>query len=128
MSKFALIEIEAVNGKQKFLKLLKDEKCEFDDFELEASKNFKLEMNSLYHRMDLFSMGEKLPITQFRILKGSNKVFTECEIKTKHLRVYFIIDNSIRNIVIIGGYKTKQIKDINHFRNIIGEYIKFKDN
>ena len=127
MSKFALLEIDTVKGNRKFFKLIKNDVCEFDEFECEARVNYNSEMNTIYHRMDLLSRGEKLPKKQFRILKGGIKNLTKCEIKTSNLRVYYFIEKKSGNIVITGGYKKSQEKDIKYFNNIIKEYLITKD-
>jgi hypothetical protein len=126
MSKFALIEIEAVKGKQKFYKLEKDGVCEFDIFETEARKFYNSQINSIYHRMDALAQGKRLPIQQFRVLKGGLENITECELKTKNLRVYYFIDKANGSIVITGGYKKEQKKDINRFRGVINKYLESK--
>jgi hypothetical protein len=47
----------------------------------------------------------------------------ECEFKTHHLRVYAIHEIDTGKIVIMGGYKTKQKQDINHFREVKKQYL-----
>ncbi len=126
MNKFALIRIETVKGKLKFFKLQKDENCEFDVFEIEARRNYNSEINSIYHRMNVLASGRRLPEKQYRILNSNVTLVTECEIKTKHLRVYYFIDKENGNIVITGGYKTSQKKDLNHFRNTINQYLEYR--
>lgn len=126
MSKFALINIEAIKGKLNFFKLQKDYKCEFDDFENEARQNYNSEINSVYHRLNVLASGRRLPEKQFRILNNKETIVTECEIKTKHLRVYYFIDKENGNIVITGGYKTSQKKDLNHFRKTINQYLEYR--
>jgi hypothetical protein len=127
MSKFALTEITTVKGKQKFYKLIKDGTCEFDKFEEEAVKNYPKELNSLYHRMDEISRGELLPETQKRKIKGKIKSISEYEVKTKNLRVYYFIEKNTGNIVIIGGYKKNQIKDISRSEIIIKSYLENRE-
>ena len=123
---FTLQEITEVKGNQKFYKLLKDGFCEFDDFETDARINYNAEMNSIYYQLDLLSRGLKLYEKKFKILKGGIKHLTECEIKSKNLRVYYFIDKPKGNIIITGGYKKNQKKDINHFRRDILKYLEFK--
>ena len=128
MSKFALIKIEAVKGKLSFFKLQKDGNCKFNDFENEARQNYNSEINSIYHRLNVLASGRRLPEKQFRILNSNDTNVTECEIKTKHLRVYYFIDKENGNIIITGGYKTNQKKDLNHFRNTIKQYLEYRRN
>lgn len=126
MSKFALVHIDTVKGGREFFKLEKDGVSEFDVFETEARCQYDSEMNSIYHRMVLVARGEQMPKTQYRQLKDGLKNVTEFEIKTKHLRVYCIIDVNSGNLVITGGHKTDQKRDIRHFRNIAAEYLESK--
>jgi hypothetical protein len=64
MSNFALKEIKDVKGKQKFYKLLKDNVCEFDIFESEASLNYDSEVNRIYALMNKAARLETLTTKQ----------------------------------------------------------------
>jgi putative component of toxin-antitoxin plasmid stabilization module len=50
----------------------------------------------------------------------------EYEIKTRNLRVYMIHEEKSGRIIVTGGKKTSQKKDIRHFRNLKASYLKNK--
>lgn len=127
MSKFALVKIEAVKGHIKFFKLERDGKCDFDEFEKDAKENFSKEINKIHYRIDLLSRGERLPETQYRILKGAIKDTTLFEVKSNNLRIYCFAEKHTGSIVVIGGYKINQKKDLNRFEGIIKSYLHYKE-
>jgi len=63
-----------------------------------------------------------LPKNKFRELKGSKDNIKEYEIKTRNLRVYLFHEEHTGRIIVCGGKKTSQEKDIKHFRNIKKQY------
>jgi hypothetical protein len=65
-----------------------------------------------------------LPKTRFRDITLSKKeMIKEYEFKSRNLRVY-AIKSPGGKIILLGGYKSNQKKDIKKFRNIKAEYIK----
>ena len=77
--------------------------------------------------MQELSEGKILPINKFKpLLRGKDK-FNEYEIKTKNLRVYLFHEPGIGRIIICGGKKSNQEKDIRHFRNVMHSYIHKKN-
>jgi hypothetical protein len=123
MSIFTLKEIKAVKGKQKFYKLFKDGRCEFDEFELEAKQNYQAQINTVYAIMDKVANLVTLPITKFNVITPKKSEVSEYEFKSKDLRVYAIHLKDTGKIVIIGGYKNTQKNDINHFREIKNQFL-----
>ena len=125
MSNFALIEIEGIEGKQKFFKLEKDGICEFDVFydKIKAQKRYYSELLTIFDKMDYVANLGRLPKTQFRPLTPKKEYVKEYEFKTKHLRVYAIHEEKTGKIIICGGYKKDQKKDIKHFRSIKRQYL-----
>jgi hypothetical protein len=124
MHKFALENIKAIRGKQEFSKIIIDGKCPFDEFEEKLVNNPKLtrELGSLYQYMEFHANGVLLPKEKFRKLKGSKGPVAEYEFKTKNLRVY-IIRKPGGKIIIIGGTKNNQKKDLVRFRSIKQNYL-----
>lgn len=116
MSNFALIEIEGIEGKQKFYKLEKDGICEFDVFydKIKAQKRYYPELLTIIDKMDYVSNLGRLPKTKFRPLTPKKEQVKEYEFKTKHLRVYAIHEEKTGKVIISGGYKKDQKKDIKH--------------
>ncbi|MCX6146165.1 MAG: hypothetical protein NTW25_02810 [Candidatus Kapabacteria bacterium] len=123
MIKFTLIEIEAIKGKQKFFKLFKNEKCDFDTFEKDVRINFNSEMNKIYALMDRVANLESLPQSMFKDITPFKDKTKEYEIKTHHLRVYLIQEAKTGKIIVTGGYKNSQKIDINHFRELKRQYL-----
>ena len=123
MSSFALKEISAVKGKQKFYKLIKDDNCDFDDFEIEARKNYSSQMNRIYALINKIANMETLSEKQFRDITPKKELIKEYEFKTHNLRVYAIHEAGTGKIVITGGFKNTQENNINHFRQIKKQYL-----
>lgn len=122
MSKFALKEIELIKGKQTFNKLLVDDIAPFDSFTEELEEQYESELASIYYRMEAVANLQSLPKDKFRELKGGKGDVKEYEFKSKHLRVYAIHQKDGK-IVVMGGYKNSQDKDIITFRALKKQYI-----
>ena len=125
MSKFSLVEIESVKGKQKFFKLLKDDICEFDEFEYEARINYSKQMTRIYALMNRVANIQTLTREQFQDITPDKELIKEYEFKTHNLRVYAIHDAGTGKIIITGGYKNTQDSDITHFREVKKQYFNF---
>ena len=123
MSKFALLKIEAVKGKQKFYKLEKDGKCKFDDFENEARRSYSKELFRIYALMDKVSDMQTLTKEQFRDITPKGDLTKEYEFKTHNLRVYAIHEAHTGKIIVLGGFKNTQNQDINKFRELKKQYL-----
>lgn len=119
MPKFALERIETIEGRQVFEKLLIDGQCQFDDFEAEVSKNPKYysELGSIYHYMERVANNESLPETKFKDITPKKEAIKEYEFKSKNLRVYALKKENGK-IIVLGGYKNRQKKDIRSFQSI----------
>ncbi|GAF02480.1 hypothetical protein [Saccharicrinis fermentans] len=126
MTKFTLNPIEEIDGKQDIYKIQIDDECLFDNFEDEIEKRgqYEEELNSIYSLIEDVANNKLLPKTKFRDISISKKdTVKEYEFKSKHLRVY-PIKASNGKIIIMGGYKNNQKKDIKKFRSIKSEYVK----
>lgn len=128
MSKFALVEIDAVKGKQKFFKIVKDGVCEFEEFESEVKKQYRSEMNRIYALMNKIANLQTLTQQQFRDLTPDGELIKEYEFKTHSLRVYAIHEVGTGKIIITGGYKNTQKSDINHFRELKRQFLNSRSN
>jgi len=119
MSKFALEKIKAIKGAQTFDKLLIDNECQFDNFEEGLKNNDKLltELGKIYGYMEDVANGRSLPVNKFKDITPTKELVKEYEFKSKNLRVYAIKKENGK-IIILGGYKNKQKKDIRKFRSI----------
>jgi len=129
MYNFALQKIPEIIGKQSFYKLIVDGKCEFDQFESEIQKDgiLRRELIKMQSRMQEVADGNRLPITKFKDLTPKGETVKEYELKTDHLRLYFIADTDVNRLIICGGKKTTQAKDIAHFHKVKKEYLTQKN-
>ena len=93
MPNFEIKNIDAVNGKQKFYKLIKDGICQIDDFENDLEEVYKPELKTIYAYMDQVANLKSLPQTKFHFYNKDKGGFREFEFKSKHLRVYGIVIN-----------------------------------
>ena len=123
MSNFALKNIDAVCGRQKFDKLIIDDKCLLDSFIENLEDKYLSEMDSMYAYMQWVADSKPLPYAKFHLLdRNKAEGYTEYEFKTKHLRIYAISQFNGK-IIILGGYKNNQDKDLITFRSIVKRYI-----
>jgi hypothetical protein len=126
MSTFAVEKIEAIKGKQTFYKLLVNGEAPIDDFEKNLESIYEMEMDSIYLYMEKVANLQSLPKSKFRELKGVtgkyNK-YKEYEFKSKHLRIYAMHHPDSGKIVVMGGYKNNQERDIKSFRSMKQRYL-----
>lgn len=125
MNKFALKQIEEIVGRLKIFKLLVNNRCEYDEFErqLETEGSFASELVTIQTRLQEIADGKLLPKEKFRNITSKKGLVKEYELKTRHLRVYLFHEENTGKVVVCGGKKTTQPKDINHFRRIKKEYL-----
>ena len=125
MSKFALKKIEQVDAERPFYKLVENGYCRFDEFceVIEKDGNLSGYLDSIWRVMEWIANGDNVG-TMIRPVKGGQK--NEYEIKKGPLRVYFLKD--AQNIVVTGGKKTNQKKDISKFQAVNRRYSDFKSN
>lgn len=120
MKKFTLNKITEIIGKSNIFKLFVGDKCQFDDFEAEVYENGQYieEIASIYALMEDVANNRLLPKTKFRdITPSSKEKVKEYEFKSKHLRVYAIKFKDGK-VIVLGGYKNTQKKDIVKFRSV----------
>lgn len=124
---FAIIKIQEVSIKKNVYKLSINGKIPFDDF-FDSCKTNKTLLNQLGHIQSILryiGMDEevKIPQKKFKILKRNNKdPHIDYEIKTNDLRIYLIRDKKYGKIVVMGGFKKTQPKDLNKLRKIKRDY------
>lgn len=125
MPKFALQKIEAIKGRQEFDKLIIDDRCPFDEFELSLEDQYKSEMAGIYHYMQDIADLKLVPEEKFHFYDKNKKPkngVREFEFKSKHLRVYGITKPNGK-IVITGGTKARQKQEQNVFRKLKNQYL-----
>lgn len=125
MTKFALIALEQVVGQIKFFELSADGKCPFTEFcnTIEGEGNYTVYLDNIWSIMNWMSEGKTLAEGMVKPIKGGSN--NEFEIRKGPLRVYFIKEPE-GHIVITGGKKTNQKKDIPRFQRINKKYSESK--
>ena len=122
MSNFAVELFEPVrsDGKLKFYKLLKNGKAQFDSFYDEVCKNRK-HFNDLKRILACMNYvaetDAKMPVKKVNSIKDGGKEIA-IEFKKNELRVYCVKKNP-DVLVVLGGYKKEQKKDINKLKKFI---------
>ena len=124
MYKFALAYISEISGRLKIFKLIVNNHCEFDEFEQKIAKEVSnaLELVTIQVRLQEIADGKLLPKEKFRNITPKRELVKEYEIKTRHLRVYLFHEEKTGRVIVCGGKKTTQDKDMNHFRRIKRAY------
>jgi len=123
MSKFVLHKIESIKGIQEFSQLEINGEKQLDKFEIELKDTtYVSEFKQLLVYMEYLANNNPLPKTKFRELKGNKDKVKEYEFKSKHLRLYAIAQHGGK-IVVLGGFKKDQSKDIDRFRAIKKQYL-----
>lgn len=124
MTKFALKCVEEVVGKIKIFKLIVNDNCEYDVFEIQIKTegSYSSELITIQSRLQEVADGKLLPKEKFRNITPKKELLKEYEIKTRHLRVYLFHEEKKGRIIVYGGKKVTQEKDIVHFRRLKREY------
>lgn len=121
MPTFTLEKLDEVkDGKLKFNKLFIDGECLYDKFcnDIRKNKTEERVLNKIHTLMNILAESNlQLPSTKFNSIRENNKVIGY-EFKANDLRVY-VIKKDPNVIVVLGGHKNKQEKDISIFSKII---------
>jgi putative component of toxin-antitoxin plasmid stabilization module len=128
MTKFALKSLSSIVGKQEIDLLIENDVCYFEEFEdeiKERHQKYNNELGSLLQILERLSNGESLPNEKFKDITPEKELVKEYEVKTKHLRIY-LIKKTDGKIIVLGGYKNRQKKDIRKFRSIKSRYLDYK--
>ncbi|MCF8273099.1 MAG: hypothetical protein K9I95_04630 [Flavobacteriaceae bacterium] len=127
MSKFVPKIIEEVSINISVYKLLVNGKCQFDEFYKEHNNkiDYKNQLGQIQNI--LLSIGkddlEKLPVSKFKQLKRNKRdPNVDYEIRTRDFRVYLVRDKRLGKIIVLGGLKKNQTKDLLKLRSIKKEY------
>lgn len=128
MYNFALKPIEEVVGRLKIFKLLINNRCEYDEFEkkIKGEASLSSELLTIQTRLNDIANCRLLPKNKFRDITPKKERVKEYEIKTSHLRMYLFHEEKTGRIIVCGGKKGSQKKDIAHFRRIKKEYVNKK--
>lgn len=105
-----------------FYRLFFNGRCPFDEFVATIDRSNaqdKKKFYALMSSMDTYSPTNMLPATKFRHIEGVCRQDVY-EFKKDALRVYVIMQEP-NVFVVLGGFKTKQNKDINRLNNYLRE-------
>ena len=93
------------------------------DYDMNDTLNLQLQYPDM-----LKKIYEESDFSKFKELDERPKgdLHKDYEIKTKNLRLYFFKDEGLGQIIVLGGMKGSQKKDINRMREIKYEYFKNK--
>ena len=127
MANFTLWEMPEVKGIIGFRKLVIDGFCPYDEFckLIEGEGNLRKQLIGIAHTMNEVANRRSLPKEKFRDITPEKDLVREYEFKKGDLRVYAIKDVA-GHIVILGGKKNSQKKDIRSFRAIKQRYLQSK--
>lgn len=122
MTNFALTRNEFATGdKVSVCNLEIDGICQFHAFIEELEEIQKKELRKL--SISIWQLSENIKPRNRNHLKG--KDLMDCrELKTKNLRLYYLVLNS-GLVICLGGVKTKQKKDIQKLKTLKFKIIKF---
>ena len=122
MSTFAVELLESVrtNGKLRFYSLIKDGNNLFDSFfnEVSRDKRHKTDLIRIISTMDYVAETDaKMPKEKVNSIKDGDRV-VGLEFKKNDLRVYCLkLEPNV--VVIMGGYKKNQNKDLNTIKQLL---------
>lgn len=124
---FALENFNEVKGNRiTFNKLKVDDNCLLDEFEnnIKGNKQYYSEYKTILSYMNLAANGICLPNTKFNIIKSGKFDVLRFEFKSKHLRVYGFGNFNDNKVIVLGGMKKNQDKDIESLNRILSDYLK----
>lgn len=124
MERIELRHLEIVDGKQSFEKMIVDGRDLLKEFVLSLEERYRTEMRTIYAWMQMVADLRPVPGTIYHPLSDGKDGIREYEFKSKHLRVYALAKPDGK-IVVMGGKKKTQRKDINRFRVIKKLFIKY---
>ncbi len=100
----------------------------YDEFyrEIEKDRNLEPELYDLQAIIEDAANVKLLPKNKYRKLNLSRNLrLSAYEAKSKNLRLYLIHESISGKIIILGGKKTTQVKDIKKVEKILREYAEF---
>ena len=124
---FVFVKMDEIKGRIPFYKLKKHNNIQLDDFEFELNKNpsYSKEYPRILSWMNLYSNGELVGKGKFRMLDNRMEPYPLFEFKSRNLRVYGM-GCSGGELIILGGIKNRQNRDIKSVRKTADEVYKSK--
>ncbi|MBI2968418.1 MAG: hypothetical protein HYY40_11495 [Bacteroidetes bacterium] len=129
MVTFAVQPLPEFETRQRVNKLIRDGKCMVDEFKDEVlqDNNIRDEWGELIAVVKDIANDKMLPKTRYRKLKLSKKLpYSGFEAKSHNLRLYLFREHLTGQILVCGGKKKTQEKDIARLEKIIKEYSAFR--
>jgi hypothetical protein len=123
MPKYSLRELEEVKGLYKFYELLIDGTSEFESFCDNLDEIYITELKSIYQKMNQVANLLRLSENKFRTLDLNLSDIKAFEIKSRNLRIYGFHHNNTGKIIVLGGYKKNQHKDLRKFKSKLKSYL-----
>ena len=99
---------------------------EFEN-QINSEGTYSKELYTIQSIMEQVSRRFSLPEKKFKKIHDSKISVPLYEIKTRNLRVYLFHEENVGHIVVSGGKKTTQSKDIKQFKNIVKVYLVSKN-
>lgn len=130
MTIFTLAKVDAFDTSSTVWKLLRNGRCYVDEFleEVKKDKNVRQEWLEMIATIYDAASGKLLPKKRFRKLSlAKSFAFQAYEVKSFSLRLYMITEYKTGKILVCGGRKKTQLKDIERLIRIIKEYTHFKN-
>ena len=129
MHTFTLHQITEITGRIRIFKLEIDTVILYDQFTTTIKKEstYERELYNVQAILAQYAQNKSLPPNKFKELKGCKDAYTEYEIKTRNLRVYLFKEEKTGSIIVYGGKKNNQAKDISQFRKWKRIYIESKN-
>ena len=121
MPTFALTKLEEVSA---YYKLIVDEECQFDDFQSSLQKSSIKSLTKIFRYMQWKREGHLLPKEKYRQLQPTGQKVPDYEFKGDNIRLYSIELDEF-GIIIFGGFKGNQKKDIAKMREIKKSFTEF---
>ena len=124
MGRIELKRLEVIEGRQTFEKMILDGRDLLEEFERSLEERYRSEMRTIYAWMQMVADLRPVPGTRYHAISDGNDGFREYEFKSKHLRIYAFakLDGKI---VVMGGKKNRQRRDIKRFKELKRLYIKY---
>ncbi len=125
MITFAIEFIPEFETRQPVFKLLRNGRCLIDEFWIEIKKDQNLsgQGRAIWKIIEDAANGRRLPKARYRKLNLKHNAF---EAKNKQLRIYLIHEKKTGLIIVLGGKKTTQVKDLKKLIKILDEYALMK--
>lgn len=115
--------------RQRIYKLRRNGKCMADEFieEIMTDSNLAPEWDDIKAVLVNVANGLLAPPSRYKKLRIGEKLkYSVFEAKSRHLRLYLFQEKETGQIMIVGGKKARQKRDIARVIEIIKEYASFK--